>query len=174
MNGTWETVTNHAASLFDSRQDPNYGQGLYVEAVVEAYLTAGVPARQLVLGVPLYGYGWIGVSEANNGLYQSSTGPAPSPAGDSLETPGVATFLTLGSLPGFGHYYDPKRVAQWIYDPSTLTFWTFDDPSIAWSKALYVDFRVRGGLGGAGVWAFKDDDANGTMVKTLASGLGRH
>jgi chitinase len=174
LNGTWETVTNHAASLFDSRQDPNYGQGLYVEAVVEAYLTAGVPARQLVLGVPLYGYGWIGVSEANNGLYQSSTGPAPSPAGDSLETPGVATFLTLGSLPGFGHYYDPKRVAQWIYDPSTLTFWTFDDPSIAWSKALYVDFRVRGGLGGAGVWAFKDDDANGTMVKTLASGLGRH
>src|ERR1700677_4563174 len=69
LNGTWETVTNHAASLFDSRQDPNYGQGLYVEAVVEAYLTAGVPARQLVLGVPLYGYGWIGVSEANKRFF---------------------------------------------------------------------------------------------------------
>jgi chitinase len=54
-----------------------------------------------------------------------------------------------------------------------LTFWTFDDPFIAWEKALYVDFRVRGGLGGAVIWAFKDDDANGTMVKTLASGLGR-
>lgn len=173
LNGTWETVTNHAASLFDSRQDPNYGQGLYVDAVVEAYLSAGVPGRQLVLGVPLYGYGWIGVPDANHGLYQSSTGPAPSPAGDSLETPGVATFLTLESLPGFGHYYDPKRVAQWIYDPSTLTFWTFDDPSIAWTKALYVDFRVPGGLGGAVVWAFKDDDTNGTMVKTLAYGLGR-
>jgi chitinase len=174
LNGTWETVTNHAASLFDSRQDPNFGQGLFVEAVVRAYLNAGVPARQLVLGVPLYGYGWIGVPDANNGLYQTSTGPAPSPAGDTLETPGVATFLTLGSLPGFGHYYDPKRIAQWIYDPSTLTFWTFDDPSIAWDKALYVDFRVPGGLGGAVVWAFKDDDANGTMVKTLAYGLGRH
>jgi chitinase len=174
LNGTWETTTNHAASLFDSRQDPNVGQGLFVEAVVSAYLNAGVPAHQLVLGVPLYGYGWIGVPDANNGLYQTSTGPAPSPGGDSLETPGVATYLTLGSLTGFEHEYDPKRIAQWIYDPATLTFWTFDDPSIAWAKALYVDFRVPGGLGGAVVWAFKDDDANGTMVKTLASGLGRH
>jgi chitinase len=173
LNGTWETVTNDAASLFDSRQDPNAGQGLYDDAVVRAYLEAGVPARQLVLGVPLYGYGWTGVPDSNDGLYQTSTGPAPSPAGDTLETNGVATYLTLASLTGFEHHYDPRRVAQWAYDPATLTFWTYDDPSIAWAKALYVDIRVPGGLGGAFIWAFKDDDTNGTMVKTLASGLGR-
>ena len=174
LNGTWETVTNDAASLFDSRQDPNAGQGLYDDAVVNAYLEAGVPARQLVLGVPLYGYGWTGVPDSNDGLYQTSTGPAPSPAGDTLETNGVATYLTLSSLTGFEHHYDPRRVAQWMYDPATLTFWTYDDPSIAWAKALYVDVRVPGGLGGAFIWAFKDDDTNGTMVKTLARGLGRH
>lgn len=174
LNGTWESVTNDAASLFDSRQDPNAGQGLYDDAVVDAYLKAGVPARQLVLGVPLYGYGWTGVPDSNAGLYQTSTSPAPSPAGDTLETNGVATYLTLASLTGFEHHYDPRRVAQWIYDPATLTFWTYDDPSIAWSKALYVDVRVPGGLGGAFIWAFKDDDTNGTMVKTLARGLGRH
>ncbi|MGC2820062.1 MAG: glycoside hydrolase family 18 protein [Candidatus Sulfotelmatobacter sp.] len=174
LNGTWETVTDDAASLFDSRQDPNAGQGLYDDAVVSAYLEAGVPARQLVLGVPLYGYGWTGVPDSNDGLYQTSTGPAPSPAGDTLETNGVATYLTLASLTGFEHHYDPRRVAQWAYDPSTLTFWTYDDPSIAWAKALYVDIRVPGGLGGAFIWAFKDDDTNGTMVKTLARGLGRH
>ena len=174
LNGTWETVTNDAASLFDSRQDPNAGQGLYDDAVVSAYLEAGVPARQLVLGVPLYGYGWTGVPDSNDGLYQTSTGPAPSPAGDTLETNGVATYLTLASLTGFEHHYDPRRVAQWAYDPATLTFWTYDDPSIAWAKGLYVDIRVPGGLGGAFIWAFKDDDTNGTMVKTLASGLGRH
>ena len=100
LNGTWETVTNDAASLFDSRQDPNAGQGLYDDAVVSAYLEAGVPARQLVLGVPLYGYGWTGVPNSNDGLYQTSTGPAPSPAGDTLETNGVATYLTLSSLTG--------------------------------------------------------------------------
>lgn len=173
LNGTWETVTNHAASIFDSRQDPNRGQGLFDDAVVEAYLRAGVPARQLVLGVPLYGYGWTGVPGANGGLYQSSTGPAPSPTGDTLQTPGVATYMTLASLTGVEHHYDGRRFATWIYDPSTLTFWSYDDPAIAWAKAIYIDLRVPGGLGGAVVWAFKDDDANGTMVKTLARGLGR-
>jgi chitinase len=173
LNGTWETVTNHAASLFDSRQDPNFGQGLFVEAVVSAYLNAGVPGEKLVLGVPLYGYGWTGVPDKDAGLYQTSTGPAPSPAGDALETAGVATFLTLETLSGFEHRFDPERIAQWIYDPNTLTFWSFDDPSIAWAKALYIDFRVQGGLGGAVVWAVKDDDSSGTMVKTLALGLGR-
>lgn len=172
LNGTWESVTNHAASIFDSRQDPNFGQGLYDEAVVDAYLRAGVPGRQLVLGVPLYGYGWTGVPGMNGGLYQSSTGPAASPAGDTLETPGVATYMTLSNLPGVEHHFDAKRFATWIYDPSTLTFWSYDDPAIARAKAVYIDFRVPGGLGGAMVWALKDDDANGTMMKTLASGLG--
>ncbi|HKW18993.1 MAG TPA: glycoside hydrolase family 18 protein [Terriglobales bacterium] len=172
LNGTWETVTNHAASIFDSRQDPNFGEGLYDEAVVDAYLRAGVPGRQLVLGVPLYGYGWTGVPGMKGGLYQSSTGPAPSPAGDALQTPGVATYMTLSSLAGVEHHFDAKRFATWIYDPSTLTFWSYDDPVIATAKAVYIDLRVPGGLGGAMVWAVKDDDANGTMIKTLASGLG--
>src|SRR5581483_10581966 len=127
LNGTWETVTNHAASIFDSRQDPNAGQGLFVDAVVSAYLQAGVPARQLVVGVPLYGRGWTGVPNVNNGLYQTSTGAAPSPAGDTLATDGVATFMTLQGLTGFERHYDGRRFAQWIYDPSTLTFWSYDD-----------------------------------------------
>jgi chitinase len=33
---------------------------------------------------------------------------------------------------------------------------------------IYIEAR---GLGGAYVWAVKDDDANGTMVKTMASVL---
>ena len=37
-------------------------------------------------------------------------------------------------------------------------------------KMLYIDLR---GLGGADVWALKDDDANGTMLKTMANGLGQ-
>jgi len=43
---------------------------------------------------------------------------------------------------------------------------------VAWAKTVYIHLRVPGGLGGAMVWAFKDDDANGTMAKTLARGLG--
>jgi chitinase len=74
---------------------------------------------------------------------------------------------------GYKSYFDPERIAVWLYNPTTKTFYTYDDPDTAFLKSLYIDFRVPGGLGGAFVWAVKDDDANGTMVKTLAIGLGR-
>jgi hypothetical protein len=35
---------------------------------------------------------------------------------------------------------------------------------------LYIDEKA-GGLGGAYVWALKDDDANGDMVKSMAKAL---
>jgi chitinase len=173
MHGTWETTTNHASPLYDSPADPSYGQGFDVEDTIVAYLAAGVPASKLLVGVPFYGYGWAGVPDVNHGLYQTSTGPAPSPAGDVLETDGLATYGTLKSLTGFTTYFDPISVAQWIYDPATQTFWTFDNIKTANLKMSYVQTRVPGGLGGAFFWAFKDDDANGTLAKTMAKGLGR-
>jgi chitinase len=60
-----------------------------------------------------------------------------------------------------------------IYNPSTQTFWTYDDPTTARLKMAYIQIRVPGGLGGAFAWALKDDDPNGTMMKTMAAGLGR-
>lgn len=189
--GSWDTVTNDASPLFDSRQDPAFGQHLDIEDTVSAYLKAGVPPRKYVMGVPLYGAGWSGVPNQNHGLYQNSTGPssvllangsglcvnpnsAP-PGCDTLLTPGVATYSTLATLTanGYKNYFDPTRIAVSLYNPTTQTFYTYDNPDTAFLKSVYIDLRVPGGLGGAFVWAVKDDDANGTMVKTLATGLGR-
>jgi len=189
--GSWESQTNHASPLFDSKQDPLYGQDLDIDATVDAYLAAGVPPHKYTMGLPLYGAGWTGVPKRNHGLYQNSTGPSPvlwangtglcpdlsgNTAGcDTLLTPGLATYSTLANLTanGYTSYYDPKRVAVSLYDPTGGTFYTFDDPSTALLKMLYIQIKVPGGLGGAYVWAVKDDDANGTMVKTMAAGLGR-
>ena len=171
--GSWDTVTNHASPLFDSRQDPNFGQGLDIEDTISSYLQSGVPGKKIVLGVPLYGAGWQGVPGANNGLYQSSTGPATSPTGDTLATDGVATYNTLQGLPGFTKTFDWRRIAVSLYNPSTQTFWTYDDPNTAALKMAYIWLRVPGGLGGAFAWALKDDDSNGSMMKTMAAGLGR-
>jgi chitinase len=172
-HGTWETTTNNASPLFPNPKDPSYGQGFDVEDTVRAYLSAGVPARKLVLGIPFYGRGWTGVPDVNRGLYQSSTGAAPSPAGDTLATDGVATFLSLKAQSGFSRHFDQISLSQWIYDATTETFWTFDDPQTIAIKMFYVQRRVPGGLGGAFLWAFKDDDANGTLAKTMARGLGK-
>jgi chitinase len=189
--GSWESQTNDASPLFDSKQDPLNGQDLDIDATVNAYLAAGVPPYKYTMGLPLYGAGWTGVPNKNHGLYQNSTAPSPvlwangtglcpdlsgNTAGcDTLLTPGLATYSTLSNLTanGYSTYYDPKRVAVSLYDPTAGTFYTFDDPSIATLKMLYIEVKVPGGLGGAYVWALKDDDANGTMVKTIAAGLGR-
>ena len=196
-NGTWEGVANHASPLFDSRKDPEFGEGLCIACTVNAYLNAGVPPSKYVMGVPLYGAGWTGIPNVNHGLYQTSTDTTESawsapvlvangsglctdptgntPGCDTLLTPGLATYSTLATLTanGYSRYFDPVSVAAWLYDPTTGTFWSFDDPFTASLKTVYVETRVPGGLGGNFVWALKDDDANGTMVKTLATGLGR-
>ncbi len=196
-NGTWENVANHASPLFDSMKDPEFGEGLCIACTVNAYLAAGVPPSKYVMGVPLYGAGWTGIPNVKHGLYQTSTDTteatwsAPvllangsglctdtsgATAGcDPLLTAGAATYSTLSTVTanGYSRYFDPVSVAAWLYDPTTETFWTFDDPFTAALKTVYVQTRVPGGLGGNFVWALKDDDANGTMVKTLATGLGR-
>jgi chitinase len=189
--GSWETQTNHASPLFDAKQDPLFGQDLDIDDTVNAYLAAGVPPHKYTMGLPLYGAGWTGAPRANHGLYQNTTGPSPVPmangaglctdlsgntAGcDTLLTPGLATYSTLSDLTsnGYKNYFDAKRVAVSLYDPKTGTFYTYDDPQTALAKMLYIDLKVPGGLGGAYVWALKDDDANGTMVKSMATGLGK-
>jgi chitinase len=190
-SGSWDTQTNDASSLFDDKQDPLYGQNLDIDATVNAYLAAGVPPHKYTMGLPLYGAGWTGVPNVDHGLYQNSMGPSPvplangtglctdlsgnTPGCDPLLTPGLATYGTLVNLQsnGYSLYYDPLRVAVSLYDSNPGTFYTFDNPSSAFLKMLYIDFKVPGGLGGAYVWALKDDDSNGTMVKTMALGLGR-
>jgi chitinase len=188
--GSWDTQTNHASPLFDTAQDPLFGQDLDIDATVDAYLKAGVPPRKYTMGLPLYGAGWTGVPNVNHGLYQDSTGPSPvllsngsglcpdtsgNTAGcDLLLTPGLATYATLANLPanGYTRFFDRRRIAVTLYNPNSATFYTYDDPTTALLKMLYIDAKVPGGLGGAYVWAVKDDDANGTVVKTMATGLG--
>lgn len=170
-HGTWEDITNHAAPLLDSPFDPAAGQGLNIESTIRAYLNAGVPANKMLLGVPSYGRGWTEVRNVNHGLYQPSMVAAPSPPGDTLATDGVATYRTLVTLSGFTRYHDYFTLADWLYNPSTRTFWTYDDPTSVTYKMFYVRLRA-GGLAGAFMWALKDDDANATLLKTMANGLG--
>ena len=117
--GSWDTQTNHASPLFDDKQDPLNGQGLDIDATVNAYLKAGVPAKKYTMGLPLYGAGWTGVPNVNHGLYQNSTGPSPvllangqaectdlsgaTPGCDLLLTPGIATYATLANLTANGY-----------------------------------------------------------------------
>ena len=94
---TSESSTHHVSPLFDDKQDPARDENLCIDYTVGAYLEAGVPPNKPALGIPTHARGWTGVPRANSGLYQATTGPAPFPPADNLQTPGVITYLTHGT-----------------------------------------------------------------------------
>ncbi len=188
--GDWELATNDASPLYDDPSNPLYGQGLSIDATVQAYLSTGVPASKYTMGFPAYGAGWTGgLTSANCGEYQNATKVAPVPnangvglcstgnnqsspaAGcDTMLTNGLATYGTIRNLlnNGYTACYDSTRGATSAYNPTTQTGYSYDDAASIAAKATYITAH---GLGGGYVWAVKDDDANGTLIKTLAGDL---
>jgi chitinase len=135
-----------------------------VVSTVDAWVQRGAPRHELVVGMPYYSRGWTGVPNVNHGLFQSSTGPAPSP----LE-PGVANYKNLVDHPGFTLYRDERAGFAWLYDGTT--FWTFDDPVVFAQKTAFIR---RNGLGGGMVWELSGDTDNGALTDVLFRGLTRH
>jgi chitinase len=162
LHGAWESVTNHQSNLFTSRNDPSSPR-FSVDDTVRALLRRGAPSRDLVAGVPFYSRGWTGVTAANSGLYQPSTGPAP-----GTWEAGVDDYkVTKGLLAsGFTRYQDQRAGAAWLFDGTT--FWTFDDPRVMRAKADYVD---ENDLGGIMFWELSGDTADGELIRAIASGL---
>jgi chitinase len=184
-----EKQTNESSSLYDTAADPVYADDRYIDATVRAYRQAGVPAAKYTMGLPLYAVGWTGVPNANHGLYQNATAPAPvpltdgsglclntdkataSPGCDTVLTAGFATYSTVENLAnkdGFTAWYDSTRVGATLYNPATGTFYSYDNPAAVAAKTAYIKKKK---LGGAYVWALNDDDANGSLTKAIAAGL---
>ncbi|MGO4780723.1 glycosyl hydrolase family 18 protein, partial [Lysobacter sp. 2RAB21] len=85
---------------------------------IEAFLSRGVPASKINLGIGFYGRGWTGVGNVNNGLYRPASGAAP-----GTYEPGIEDYKFLNNKAG-SIYTDNTAVATWKYDGST--FWSYD------------------------------------------------
>ena len=108
-----------------------------------------------------------GVGECPTGGNQSS----PTTGCDFLLTDGMATYRTVENLISAGGYtvsYDSTRIDVNMFNPTTDTVWSFDNPTSIAAKIAYIKAN---GLGGAYVWAVKDDDTNGSLTKALGNGL---
>ncbi|MCF7749421.1 hypothetical protein KQ945_01585 [Bacillus subtilis subsp. subtilis] len=162
FHGAWDPQTNHHSALFDSPADPSTGdQKLYnSNDAMEAFLSRGVPASKLNLGIGYYGRGWTGVASGNNGLYRSASGAAP-----GTYEAGIEDWKVLKNLAWPG-YTDSVAKATWISNGTT--FWSFDTPAMVTEKMGYVKAQ---GLGGAFFWEFSGDDPQGTLTKAIRDGL---
>lgn len=162
MHGAWENTTNFHAPVYTSPNDPSsYPANYYsLHNAVQDYLAAGVPADKLIVGLPFYGRGWTGVTNANNGLYQSASGPAP-----GTYEAGIEDYKVLKNL-SYPSFRDSITGAYWIFNGST--FWSYDDPVSLSNKTNYINVHS---LRGAMIWSLDGDDANGTLMNAVANGL---
>jgi len=124
----------------------------------------------------LTGNGTTPVPLANGtGLCSSDNNQGSPAAGcDPLLTDGMATYGTLVNMKshGFAVSYDPTRCATRMFNASTTPFtdwaYSYDDAN---SVACKVNYIKQLGLGGAYVWALKDDDSSGDLTKTIYTDL---
>ena len=161
FHGAWDAKTNFHSALFDSPNDPGTGDASRYNThdAIQAFLDRGVPASKLNLGMASYGRGWSNVGSSNHGLYQNGTAAA-----GSLE-PGIESYRVLKTL-AWPQYVDADAKARWIYNGST--FWSFDDPATISDKMAYAKVQA---LGGAFLWDFSGDDAQGALLAAISNGL---
>jgi chitinase len=163
MHGVWEKSTNFNAPLYKPAKDPGDASST-VDAAVQAYLKAGVPAQKLVMGVPFYGHGWQGVPDKANGLYQPASGAAP-----GLYETGAFDYKELKDnyFSIYTRSWDAEAQVPWLYNPATGIFIGYDDPESIAAKAGYAKDQ---GLAGVMIWELSQDD-NGALLDAIHKGF---
>lgn len=169
FHGGWSPMTNFNAPLFRSADDPtedtSVREGFNVDAAVQAYLGAGVPPEELVLGVAFYGRGWSGVRASADGLFQPHTGV---PMG-TWEA-GIFDYgdLVASYIPAMTRYEHADAQVPWLYDPDTQVMISYDDPASIGVKTRYARDL---GLGGVMFWELNGDDASWSLLHAISDNL---
>ncbi len=162
LHGTWEKTTNFNAPLYKAAKDPS-DASLNVDAAVQEYLKAGVPADKLVMGVPFYGRGWKGVPNKDNGLYQTADGAAP-----GLYEDGAFDYKELKDnyFSTYKRTWNEEAQVPSLYNPDTGIFIGYDDPESIAAKAGYIKDQ---GLAGVMIWELSQ--GNDDMLDAIQKGF---
>ncbi|MBE9221036.1 glycosyl hydrolase family 18 protein [Dolichospermum flos-aquae] len=164
-HGPWENTTNHQSALYKSTNDTTYNAAkVNTNWAIQHYLSAGVPATDIVLGIPLYGRTWTGVNAgSNNGLFQQGTG--------SSERTYRELYNLLGTN-GYQSFWDNSAKVPYIYSSQTGVFSTYENNQSILGKTDYVKQQ---GLGGAFFWEITQDlpiTNPDSLINVAATNLG--
>ena len=170
-HGPWEndqsgkSLSNHQSALYKSTNDNTYNAAkVNTNWAIQRYLSAGVPATDIVLGIPLYGRTWTGVNAgSNNGLFQQGTG--------SSERTYRELYNLLGTN-GYQSFWDNSAKVPYIYSSQTKVFSTYENNQSILGKTDYVKQQ---GLGGAFFWEITQDlpiTNPDSLINVAATNLG--
>jgi len=149
FHGTWENTTGHQSAFTGD------SHGYDVKHAVDLYLAAGVPARQIVLGAPLYTRAWSGVADGGDGgLMETSSGAAPG----TFEK-GVYDYKDLlaqvqDPSTGWKLYWDDTAQAAYVYNKAKGYYSSFETPTSIAQRAQWAEDI---GLGGMMFWDITGD-----------------
>lgn len=151
LHGPWDSTAGFNAPLYAPSDSPaRYRPS--VDGGVSAWLAQGVPPEKLVLGIPLYGYLYQGVSSRNHGLYQP------------FESAGSVSWDKVKSeyRDRFAYRQLRHEEAEVPYLYGNRSFLSYDDPASAAAKA---ELARRRGLGGVGFWELSQD-SEGELIQS--------
>ncbi len=185
LRGAWDlSKTGHHAPLFANPAEPGspeIREKHTVDWVLQEYLARGVPASKLVMGVPMYGRAWGGVSSSVDGGLFASAGSVPPGTWDdwSSGATGVDDFDAAGTvnegvvqlLSGgdYTRYWDEISKVPYLYSPTRNGghFISYEDGESLGHKLDYVDLHE---LGGVMYWEITADRGE-TLVDLIADRL---
>jgi chitinase len=161
FHGPWggegDAVTGHLSALYYQENDPlppPYNTSFNADAAVQAYLSEGVPADKIQLGIPFYGRGYNGVSDVNNGLYQTWTSPCWFGTWENSVFDYYDLRQNYEDSNGYLRYWDNEAKSAWLYSSQSQVMITYEDAYSAMEKADYV---CDNELGGVMFWEFSAD-----------------
>jgi chitinase len=153
-SGSWDKNAGHQANLYKSSSCSTctpYNS----DSVIDVYVSQGVPASKIVLGMPLYGRSFTNTT----GIGQPFQG-----VGQGSWEAGVWDFKALPQ-PGAQEHYDKESGATYSYDNATKTLISYDTLDMARRKVQYIKQKK---LGGAMWWELSGDrQENGSIVTNV-------
>jgi len=176
FHGPWQNFTSHNAPLFGN---PNIESGdqlhLNVDFAVKNWIANGASPSKLILGMPLYGRGFILSDENKHGLYEPAYQAIP--AGPYTSVAGIWGYNEIcerfAADPGWTIVRDSYYQAPYAYKGN---LWIgYDDQESFKAKAEYA---MSMNLGGAMVWSMATDDFHGicdgkpfSLIKTIKEAM---
>ncbi|WP_226038746.1 glycosyl hydrolase family 18 protein [Natrinema sp. DC36] len=151
--GTWDSQTNHNSKLFSASDDPSPDR-FNAAAGMQGWVDEGMPKDKLVFGAAFFGWGFDGVPDQNNGLYQSFDGAADVGWSESGATDYQYVSELLESDSSYEQYWDDEAKVPYVYSARDNVFITYENPKSIANKVEYV---VENGYGGMMFWEFYGD-----------------
>jgi chitinase len=156
--GPWTSIGQLNSPIFWNKNDPRADEcepGGSDQQAAELYLKY-LPASQINLGTPFYGYDYTNISQ----IFEACPNDSSTPDGDCDDTVQTMNYgpniKQLINKQGWQRYYDPTALVPYLVrTDGTPGFITYDDAFSTYTRVFYADWVL--GLGGTFMWSLDAD-----------------